>query len=634
MARTPIRLYGPALLGTSASTLYTAPGVSGVFTKAIIRQLYFDNTTGGACTVTFSVGADAASTRMVTTYTVPALAIFQVNVPDLAVEAGEIIQGYASAGATVTLTVIGALVSPGSGSDGGIISGVTFSAGTQSSFLGGVTFANGNGLTFGLSNGTITGSAAAAPASVNLSAGTTSQNLTNFVFSNSNGLAFGLNGSTVTGSYTTPSTAGLLSAVNVSAGTTSSNLSAFVFSNSNGLAFGLNGSTVTGSYTVPPVGSISAGTTSASLGQVVLSGSNGISFGMNGGTVTASYTVPSTAGLVSAVNLSAGTTSNNLTAVTFSNLNGVSFGLNASTVTASVGAGATATGNLGAVAAGTQTATSGTVVYANGNGISFGMSGSTQLTASYTVPSTAGLLSAVNLSAGTTSSNLSAFVFSNSNNVSFGLNGSTITASASAFTVSYLWPFQEAAPVAGQHGQGTLHIHQIPDILNFQYDRMVFDLSVVDTITSATSGVFSLTMGAGIYTANVSTLSLKASATTSTAFTISSTNSSLFNGLRILTMGWTTTMNASNYWLGIVSSTNSAGINSATISQMLNSAPAATFSGLFGVAQNNTNQLMPGLGYFSAATSGLPASIAFSNISGTASNVLREPMYRFVSGTV
>lgn len=43
------------------------------------------------------------------------------------------------------------------------------------------------------------------------------------------------------------------------------------------------------------------------------------------------------------------------------------------------------------------------------------------------IPSTAGLLSAINVSAGLTSQNLSALTFSNSNGVSFGLNGSVIT---------------------------------------------------------------------------------------------------------------------------------------------------------------------------------------------------------------
>jgi len=269
------------------------------------------------------------------------------------------------------------------------------------------------------------------------SAGTQTATSGTVVFSNSNGISFGMSGSSrITASYTVPATAGLISNINLSAGTTSNNLAAVTFSNSNGVSFGLNASTVTGSVAAGAtatgnLGAVAGGTQTATSGTIVFSDSNGISFGLSGSTrMTASYTVPSTAGLVSAINVSGGTTSNNLSAITFSNSNGVSFGLNASTMTGSVAAGATATGNFGALAAGTQTGTSGTMVFSDSNGISFGMSGSTRITASYTVPSTAGLISAVNLSAGTTSSNAASFVFSNSNNVSFGINGATVTATA------------------------------------------------------------------------------------------------------------------------------------------------------------------------------------------------------------
>lgn len=80
--------------------------------------------------------------------------------------------------------------------------------------------------------------------------------------------------------------------------------------------------------------------------------------------------------------------------------------------------------------AGTSSGSASGLTFSNSNGVSFGNNLGT-VTASYTVPSTAGLLSNVNLSAGTTSNNLSAAVFSNSNNVSFGMNGSTITGTAS-----------------------------------------------------------------------------------------------------------------------------------------------------------------------------------------------------------
>lgn len=88
----------------------------------------------------------------------------------------------------------------------------------------------------------------------------------------------------------------------------------------------------------------------------------------------------------------------------------------------------TAAGSYNILAAGSQTAqTTGSVLFTNSNGITFGMSNSSVITASYTVPSTAGLLSAVNVSAGTTSNNLSALTFNNSNGISFGLSGSVIT---------------------------------------------------------------------------------------------------------------------------------------------------------------------------------------------------------------
>lgn len=129
--------------------------------------------------------------------------------------------------------------------------------------------------------------------------------------------------------------------------------------------------------------------------------------------------------------LSAGTTQATGLQVVFSNSNGVSFGVNGATVTASVAAGG---GTPFGVSAGTQSNSTGTAVFSNSNGISFGMSNSSVITASYTVPSTAGLVSAINVSAGTTSNNLSALTFSNANNVSFGLNASTITASVPSQT--------------------------------------------------------------------------------------------------------------------------------------------------------------------------------------------------------
>jgi hypothetical protein len=113
----------------------------------------------------------------------------------------------------------------------------------------------------------------------------------------------------------------------------------------------------------------------------------------------------------------------------FSNAGNVSFGTDVNgNVTATANAAGAGDG-FNRISAGTQIAgTNNTVSFANSNGISFGLSNSSVLTASYTVPSTAGHISAINLSAGTTSGNVSAVTFSNANGVSFGYDGTNVTA--------------------------------------------------------------------------------------------------------------------------------------------------------------------------------------------------------------
>jgi hypothetical protein len=70
MARIPKRLYGPALVATGPTTVYTVPAL----TKAIIRHIHVSNPSGSAVTLTISVGADAAATRILGAYSIPAAA--------------------------------------------------------------------------------------------------------------------------------------------------------------------------------------------------------------------------------------------------------------------------------------------------------------------------------------------------------------------------------------------------------------------------------------------------------------------------------------------------------------------------------------------------------------------------------
>lgn len=73
---------------------------------------------------------------------------------------------------------------------------------------------------------------------------------------------------------------------------------------------------------------VSAGTLSSNVSQLVFSNSNNVTFGLDGSTITATAD-PS-------INISAGTTSNNVSQLVFSNANGVSFGLDGSTITATI----------------------------------------------------------------------------------------------------------------------------------------------------------------------------------------------------------------------------------------------------------------------------------------------------------
>lgn len=346
-------------------------------------------------------------------------------------------------------------------STAGLISNINVSAGTTSNNLSAITFSNSNGVSFGLNGSVVTASYTVPTVPAQLSVGDSTGGNTagdtgvvtgRLVLVGGNNVT--LSGSTNAGSMTlTVSGANThavqtgISAVVVSDATFTSGT--VTFSNLNGISFGSNGANVvTASYTVPSLAgyltnvNVSAGTTSNNLSAVVFSNSNGFSFGLNGSTVTGSYTVPTqtnqTLGIYGSSQTTGQSSSSTYDArsLTIRGAGIISVGNSGGEILISASAAGAADG-FNILAAGTQTAaTNTTVVFSDSNGISFGMSGSSRITASYTVPSIAGLISAVNLSAGTTSNNLSAFVFSNSNSVSFGLNGSTVTASVLANSIS------------------------------------------------------------------------------------------------------------------------------------------------------------------------------------------------------
>lgn len=249
--------------------------------------------------------------------------------------------------------------------------------------------------------------------------------------------------------------------------------------NSNNVSFGVSGNTITAvapyqllvaGGTVPP----GSPTTLASTQALYFDQANSVGFGLS----TGGSTIRVSATITAIKRISAGTTALTANNCSFVNSNGVSFGVDAGgiSLTASVAAGATATGNLGAISAAGSSVSGGTVVFSNSNGMSFGMNGSTvtaaqapwlvgvdgffggvavsmNATASSMYFSNLGnvwggtsgpgtlrvnLISGpITVSAGTQTMAGGSLVFSNANGVSFGMSGSTVTASATAAKVSY-----------------------------------------------------------------------------------------------------------------------------------------------------------------------------------------------------
>lgn len=215
--------------------------------------------------------------------------------------------------------------------------------------------------------------------------------------------------------------------------------------------------------------------------------------------------------------------------------------------------------------------------------------------------------------------------------VSISVNGSTISIGVPGFTFSQFAPFDEAEGVLANQGQATLHFHPVA-FPNIQHDRLA--LRVFWSNSSNSTGSVTISNWFGIYTKNASTLSLLSSTSTTNAITFSGTggNHSLQAGQRLLTVPWTNTITAGEYWAACINRTTSGGTNG-SYSQLLAQQVASNFSGIFGAASNATLQRRLGQGVYTASTSGLPNSVAFSQINGTGSLAHRPPMWFLISQT-
>lgn len=216
--------------------------------------------------------------------------------------------------------------------------------------------------------------------------------------------------------------------------------------------------------------------------------------------------------------------------------------------------------------------------------------------------------------------------------ISVSTNGSTI--SVYQPNRSKFYPFNDIPIVTGQQGQATLHIAPL-HFPNVQHDRVALGLQ----ISNATNSSNSITISAwvGLYTQNASSISLISSTSGSTNFTGSGTVGaySSYGGPRLFTIPWTNTITEGDYYFGIVVRTTTGGGAGHTVSQLcVSKFTNSAWSGILGDAATATAQYQLGLGVYTVSTSGIPASIAFTQINGSGSMALREPIFQLVSGTV
>ena len=215
-----------------------------------------------------------------------------------------------------------------------------------------------------------------------------------------------------------------------------------------------------------------------------------------------------------------------------------------------------------------------------------------------------------------------------------GSAGSTITLGVPGpLTLSGYNPYAGIPMVAGQVGQGTFQFEP-EEFPNFTMDRIALPINFSGATNS--TATLSASFWIGFYTRNVSTLSLYASASSSTTLQHSGTGAgswTLHSGMRLFTIPNSTSFSEGSYWIGFGSRTSTSSQN-VSLSNILGSNLNTNFVGLFGASHNTTIQMTLGQGVYTATTSGIPSSVAFTQIRGSDSLALRAAVMFFPNGTI
>jgi len=528
-------------------------------------------------------------------------------------------------------------------------------AGTGTSATNATVTLNSNGLAISV--------AAPAAASINVSAGTTSNNLTALTFNNANGLSFGLNASTITGSYSTLPIATDVNDVGAagSTGTAASYAPAdHVHAGVVRIAAGSNlGNT--------------AGNTQAKHGNWIIVGTNNITISGATGAVSNTLSVVGptltqylTTARASNDGIGLNTAQSNVTwtvnssglsldargyAGTGTSATNASVTMNSNGLAISVAAPAAGVG----IAAGTRTATTaGNLLFDTGNGVTFGLNavGGSIMTASVNTSYRAsndavGLNTAqtnvtwtVNSSgisingagyAGTGTSATNASITLDSNGLAIN-----VAAPGGGITLSGYSPPQAhgMSRVTQAIANGSVNVMPLSAAQAFQFDN--FMIPIIYSNGTNSSGSLSISFYAALYTRNGDTLSSLYSSSSGHSITNSGTAGiySSISSARLLPMGWTSTIPAGNYWIGIGISTATGGANCSISSYVVHQVNADV-AGYFNQSAAVFRGLnMIGQGRWTGASAVPPATMALSNIVATGSAQNRANIYFFQSGTI
>jgi hypothetical protein len=554
-----------------------------------------------------------------------------------------------------SVTISGANVGGAqTGISGIVVSNTTYTSGT-------VTLQNANGISFGSSGANGVSASYTVPTQASLFAlGNTTQNSSTVLPFNAlsfNGLgevSVGyLNGSIQVSAP--PSSIGVSTG-----GGTSGNTGTFsgqvVFAGGNNIT--LSVSTAAGGAQTITISGANAGgaqtgisgivvsNTTYTSGTVTFQNANGISFGSSGANgISASYTVPvqtnQTIGVYASSQTTGQSSSSTVDARSFTHVGQgiISVGLSGGSLLFSATTVAQTNQTIGLYASSQTTAQSSSstvdarsITFVGAGNVSVGLSGGSYIISGATA---AGITTGGGYAAGNTTGQSSSSTYAISSlNVSFaglmsgGWSASTLIISAPNTTsiaqLSFFQPLGQAQnTTVTQNGNGSIQLYPAVQPVPFSASRADIIASVSAAALAASTQAQTVSMFIGLYSLNGSTLSLASSGSQSYAFTNSSNNSNAsITGIRRFSCPINVNYTGGfDLFVGVMTNTTFVNTNGISLSNVVVPiGPSPQLQGLIGQVPSNSMQFVPGQGFFSTTSAGLPNSMALSAISGAGSN--------------